>query len=51
MDEIEKIKEMRASGMTLAEIANKLNKSISYVYSRLDKKYMPKKLKVKNYGN
>jgi len=35
------VREMRKRGLTLAEIALECDKSISWVYSRLDGKYSP----------
>lgn len=46
LKEAERIKKLKAEGLTLAEIANQLNKSIYYIHSRVKKDYMPKKIKI-----
>lgn len=42
-EEREMVGRMKESGLTLAEIADELSESISWVYSRLNEKYFPKK--------
>lgn len=43
--EHKRILNMRKAGRTIAEIAKKINRSIFYVYSRINSSYMPKKAK------
>jgi orotate phosphoribosyltransferase-like protein len=41
-EEIDRVKKMRESGMTYEQIAEKLNRSIYWVHTRLSKKYTPR---------
>lgn len=45
---IKKIMDLRNQGLTFSEIARNLGKSIFFVYSRVNKKYLPKKLREEN---
>ena len=44
-EEIAMVRKMKDSGMTLAEVARELEKSISWVYSRYNDCYIPAKAK------
>jgi transcriptional regulator with XRE-family HTH domain len=41
-DEVSKIRDIREQGLTYEEIASKLNRSVYWVHTRLQGKYMPK---------
>jgi transcriptional regulator with XRE-family HTH domain len=41
-DEVSKIRDLREQGLTYEEIASKLNRSVYWVHTRLQGKYMPK---------
>jgi transcriptional regulator with XRE-family HTH domain len=42
LEEVSQIKELRKRGLTYEEIASKLNRSVYWVHTRLQGKYMPK---------